>query len=139
MPTLQCVIVTPVRELYSGEAEFVVLPAAEGEMGVYAQHEPVVTTLNAGQIRVTEQGGNEPVHYIVDGGYAQVEAERVMILANRAMAVREANTTQIRVEIDELKEQRADLADDDPNVAFINSEIAWKKTFLRYAEGMIVE
>ena len=139
MPTLQCEIVTPVRELYSGQADFVVLPAAEGEMGVYAKHEPVVTTLNAGTVRVTEQGSKEPVRYIVDGGYAQVEAERVMILANRAMAVRESNPTQIRVEIDELKEQLADLADDDPNVAFINSEIAWKKTFLKHAEGLIVE
>lgn len=139
MPTLQCVIVTPVRELYSGEAQFVVIPAAEGEMGIYAQHEPVVTTLKAGEVRVTEQGGSEPVHYIVDGGYAQIEAERVMILANRAMAVSGADTAQIRAEASELKQQRADLADDDPNVAFIDSEIAWKETFLRYAGGAAVE
>ena len=139
MPTLQCEIVTPVRELYSGEAEFVVLPGSVGEMGVYAKHEPVVTTLKAGQVRVTEAGSKEPVRFVVDGGYAQVEAERVTVLANRATAVRDSDPTQIRVEIDELKEQLADLADDDPSVAYINSEINWRKTFLKYAEGMIVE
>lgn len=138
MPTLQCVIVTPVRELYAGDAEFVVLPGAEGEMGVYAMHEPVVTTLKAGAVRVTETGNKEPVRYIVDGGYAQIEAERVMILANRAVAVRDSNPTQIRVEIDDLKEELADLKPDDPSVDFINSEIEWKKTYLRYAEDMVV-
>lgn len=139
MPTLQCVIVTPVRELYSGTATFVVLPAAEGEMGVYARHEPVVTTLNAGSVRVTEEGSKEPTKFIVDGGYAEVEHDKVTILADRAMAVRDANATQIRVEIDELKEKLDALPKDDPNVAYINSEIEWKKTFLKHAEGMIVE
>ena len=139
MSTLQCVIVTPVRELYAGAANFVVLPASEGEMGVYAKHEPVVATLKPGSIRVTEEGSKEPTSFIVDGGYAQVEGDKVTILADRAMAVRDANNTQIRVEIDELKEKLAELADDDPSVPYIESEIAWKKTFLRYAANMIVD
>ena len=135
MSTLQCVIVTPVRELYSGTAEFVVLPGSEGEMGVYEKHEPVVTTLKAGSVRVTETGSKEPLRYVVDGGYAQIEAERVMILADRALPAADADTAQVRAEIDELKEQLAALADDDPNVAFIESELAWKETFLKQVTG----
>lgn len=54
---LQCEIVTPESKLYSDEAHFVVIPASEGEMGIFAKHEPVVTTLKSGTVRVTESEG----------------------------------------------------------------------------------
>lgn len=123
--TLQCEIVTPESRIFSAEANFVVIPASEGEMGVYEQHEPVVTTLKAGSVRVTEHDGKEPLRYIIAGGYAQVGADHVTVLADRAAAAEELDSTEIRIHIDEMKEQLADLKDDDPNAAFLKSEIEW--------------
>ncbi|MGI6033080.1 MAG: ATP synthase F1 subunit epsilon [Coriobacteriales bacterium] len=131
MPTLQCEVVTPESRMYAGEADFVVLPAANGEMGIYANHEPVVTTLNPGMVRVTEHEGNDVVRYIVAGGYAQVEAERVIVLADRAVAYEKIDTSSVRVHIDDLKEKLHDMQDDDPNAAFLKSEIEWNELLVK--------
>ena len=125
---LQCEIVTPESKLYSDEAHFVVIPASEGEMGIFAKHEPVVTTLKSGTVRVTESEGQEPVRYIVAGGYAQIEGDRVIVLA--AAALQELDETAIKVHIDDLKEKMADLKDDDPNRAFIEDEVKWNEVLL---------
>ena len=135
MAELQCEIVTLEAKLFSEPVHFVVLPAAEGEMGVLPEHEPVVTTLSPGSVRVTVQEGSAPVSYIVDGGYAQVEAERVIVLAERAAAVSEIDATALNVRNDELREQLQDMADDDPNAAFLKSEIHWNETLLHECEG----
>lgn len=127
---LQCEIVTPESKLYSDEAHFVVIPASEGEMGIFAKHEPVVTTLKSGTVRVTETEGQEPVRYIVAGGYAQIEADRVIVLADHAAALQELDKTAIKVHIDDLKEKMADLKDDDPNRAFIEDEVKWNQVLL---------
>lgn len=127
---LQCEIVTPESKLYSNEAKFIVIPASEGEMGIYAKHEPVVTTLKSGTVRVTEEDGTEPQRFIVAGGYAQIEAERVIVLANHAAAFSELDETAIKVHIDDLKEKMADLKDDDPNRAFIEDEVKWNQVLL---------
>lgn len=127
---LQCEIVTPESKLYSDEVNFVVIPASEGEMGIYSKHEPVVTTLKAGTVRVTETEGQEPVRYIVAGGYAQIEANRVIVLADHAAALQELDETAIKVHIDDLKEKVADLKDDDPNRAFIEDEVKWNQVLL---------
>lgn len=131
---LQCEIVTPESKLYSDMAHFVVIPATEGEMGVYSKHEPVVTTLRSGTVRVTEEEGSEPVRYIVAGGYAQIEGERVVVLADHATAMKELDVNAIRYHIDELKEQVADLADDDPNRAFLEDEIKWNQVILEQSK-----
>lgn len=127
---LQCEIVTPESRLYTDEVNFVVIPASEGEMGVYAKHEPVVTTLRPGTVRITENEGSEPVRFIVAGGYAQIEADHVIVLADHAAALQELDETAIKVHIDDLKEKIADLADDDPNRAFIEDEVRWNEVLL---------
>ena len=84
-----------------------------------------MTTLKAGSVRVTEHDGKEPLRYIIAGGYAQVGADHVTVLADRAAAAEELDSTEIRIHIDEMNEQLADLKDDDPNAAFLKSEIEW--------------
>ena len=54
--TLRLEIVTPEARAYSDDVELVVLPAAEGEMGVYPQHIPLITQLKPGELVVTKGG-----------------------------------------------------------------------------------
>lgn len=130
MATIKCEIVTPESRLFSADAEFVVLPAAEGEMGVLPQHEPVVTTLNAGSARLTIEGSKEPLRYVVAGGYAQIDGEQVIILADRAIAVADIDADAVREQVAELRDKVDDLADDDPNKAYVTSELAWNELVL---------
>lgn len=130
MAFLQCEIVTPERKVFSCEASFVVLPAAEGEMGVLPKHEPVVTTLNAGSARVTVDGEAQPTKFVVEGGYAQVEADKVIILANHAIAVSDIDAEAVKADLDELQLTFDELKPEDASYVFTAGEIEWHKLML---------
>ncbi len=130
MAFLQCEIVTPERKVFSCEASFVVLPAAEGEMGVLPKHEPVVTTLNAGSARVTVEGTTEPTKFVVEGGYAQVQADKVIILANHAIAVSDIDAEAVKADLDELQLTFDELKPEDASYVFTAGEIEWHKLML---------
>jgi F-type H+-transporting ATPase subunit epsilon len=80
-------LVSPERLLLSEEAEMVTLPGSEGDMGVFAGHMPLITTLRPGIVSVT--GGAEPRSFVVLGGFAEVTQSKVTVLAEEAVAAAE--------------------------------------------------
>jgi F-type H+-transporting ATPase subunit epsilon len=79
-------IVSPEKLLLSLPVDMVVIPAAEGEMGVMAQHSPMIVLLQGGTIRLYE--GNQVVERLfVSGGFAEVTPTRVTVLANEATPI----------------------------------------------------
>jgi F-type H+-transporting ATPase subunit epsilon len=90
-------IVTPERRLLSEEVEMVTLPGTAGQMGVLRGHEPLLSTLDIGEIVLHRKGG-EKQHIAVHGGVVEVRPNKVTILADLA---------EIAEEIDE---QRAEAA-----------------------------
>ena len=86
MATFQLELVSPEKLLLSRQVEMVVIPAAEGEMGVLPGHAPMIVTLQGGVIRVVE-GGRDAERLFVAGGFAEVTPERVTILADEATPV----------------------------------------------------
>ncbi len=79
-------IVSPEKLLLSRPVDMVVIPAAEGEMGVMAQHSPMIVLLQGGTIRLYE--GNQVVERLfVSGGFAEVTPTRVTVLANEATPI----------------------------------------------------
>jgi F-type H+-transporting ATPase subunit epsilon len=79
-------IVTPERLLLSRAIDMVVIPAAEGEMGVLVGHAPMIVLLRGGEIRLYEN--NQVIERLfVSGGFAEVTPERVTVLANEATPV----------------------------------------------------
>jgi len=85
---LQLEIVSPERLLLSKAVEMVVIPAAEGDMGVLEQHSPMLVGLRGGIITLYE-GGNATDRLFVAGGFAEVTPERCTVLANEAVPVGE--------------------------------------------------
>ena len=75
-------LATPVRQLVSAEADEVVAPGSEGYFGVLPGHAPFLTTLGSGE--VSYRHGREEGHLAVIGGFAEVQDDRVMILAETA-------------------------------------------------------
>src|SRR5437870_4504997 len=86
---IQCVVVTPERELLDQTAEFVVLPMYDGELGVLPGRAPLIGRLGAGELRIT--ASNQTQRYYVDGGFAQVRANVVTVLTDRALRPQEIN------------------------------------------------
>jgi F-type H+-transporting ATPase subunit epsilon len=84
---LQCVVVTPERELLDQPADFVVLPMYDGELGVLPGRAPLIGRLGAGEMRIT--ANNQTQRYYVDGGFAQIRANVVTVLTDRALRPQE--------------------------------------------------
>lgn len=76
-------LVSPERRLASLEAASVMIPGSEGDMTVMAEHAPVITTLRPGVLKVDAEGGTQ--EFVVSGGFAEITAEGVSVLAEIAM------------------------------------------------------
>ncbi len=78
-------LVSPERELYSGEVDQVDAPGSEGDFGVLAGHAPFMTTLKEGRVHVYEAGTMRT--FDVQGGFADVTPAGLTILAEKASEV----------------------------------------------------
>ena len=81
-------IVSPERLLLSKPVDMVVIPAAEGEMGVLVNHAPMIVLLRGGTVRLYH-GAQVTETLFVSGGFAEVTPERVTVLATEATPVAE--------------------------------------------------
>jgi F-type H+-transporting ATPase subunit epsilon len=79
---LQLEIVTPEKLAYQDEVDSVVLPGAEGELGVLPHHAPLVSTLGAGELRLRKGGTEE--YFAIVGGFLQVLPDKVVVMAETA-------------------------------------------------------
>ncbi len=93
---LKLEIVTPERLAYSDEVDSVVVPGADGELGILPHHAPLVSTLGVGELRI-RKGGLEESFAIV-GGFVQVRPDKVVVMAE---------TADMAAEIDLEKAQEA--------------------------------
>lgn len=101
---MQFDLVSPERRLASLEATSVLIPGAEGDMTVMADHAPVISTLRPGILKVE---GAENADYVVTGGFAEINASGVTVLAEMAVPTGEAKAEMID---DLLEKARATAA-----------------------------
>jgi F-type H+-transporting ATPase subunit epsilon len=86
-------IVSPEKLLLSKPVDMVVIPAAEGEMGVLEKHAPMIVLLRGGTIRLY-QGNAVTETLYVSGGFAEITGTRVTVLANEATPVAELSRAE---------------------------------------------
>ena len=84
MATLTFELVTPEKAVLSTTAYMVEIPGSEGDMGVFAGHAPVMTTIRDGEIRVYASAGATPQRISVEGGFAEIGDTSVTVLAEHA-------------------------------------------------------
>lgn len=109
-------LVSPERLLFSADVEMVVVPGAEGDLGVLVDHAPLVALLRAGMVEVHDAGKVTARHF-VRGGFAQVTPEGLTVLAEEALDM--ATTSKAMLEA-KLKDAQAVLeaaADDNQRIA----------------------
>ena len=76
-------LVTPARLVRSEEVHMVVVPGTEGEFGVLEGHAPVMSTIRDGAVQVYRTEGAAPENIQVRGGFAEVSANGLTVLAER--------------------------------------------------------
>lgn len=96
--TMHVDVVSAERSLFSGLVEFLVVPAAMGEVGIYPRHAPLITKIKAGSVRLKLPDRDEEELIYVSGGLLEVQPSVVTILADTAVRGRD---------LDEVKAQEA--------------------------------
>ena len=109
---LQLEIVTPQGEILSRRVEEVVAPGTIGEFGALPGHTPFLTTLRPGV--VIAKAEDKDIYIAVTSGFAEVEANRVIILAEGAQRAEDIDVEQTEKDLELAKKKLESLAKEDP-------------------------
>ena len=121
-------IVCPEHYAYEGEAAFVALPTTDGELGVAPLHASEICSVASGYVRLCDERMGEVTRtFAVDGGYAEITGDEVVILAERAKDMATVSPDEVRERLRGFVEQLGNLSADDARRAYLYNEIAWCK------------
>ena len=81
--TIHVDVVSAEASIFSGEAEFVVLPGESGELGIYPRHAPLITRIRPGAVRILKPGGEEELIFVA-GGILEIQPKVITVLADTA-------------------------------------------------------
>lgn len=124
--TLLCEIVTPERILYTNEVRMVVAPTIDGEIGILPLHAPLVSALRPGEVRVRYGDADKEVEWFaISGGYIQVHNDKVIVLADHALASSQIDVDRARQAYDLAKQRLADLPVEDAEVDACERDLKW--------------
>lgn len=123
MSVMQVEVVSSKQNIYSGEASFVVVPTVQGELGIYPRHEPIMSLVRPGALRLTVPGEAEEVLVAVSGGVLEVQPDKITVLAD--VAVRSTEMDQARAEeAKKAAEAGVSAAKDDKSLAEAHKALA---------------
>ena len=100
---LQVVVVSPARPVYEGTADFVTVPALDGQLGILPGHAPIVAALGSGLLRIGQQGGSVD-RFAVTGGFLKAGGTKVTVLVDSAVTKADANQSEAQRGLDETLE-----------------------------------
>ena len=102
--TIHVDVVSAEEQIFSGEAEFVVLPGIMGELGIYPRHTPLLTEIKPGAVRMKLPNRDDEELVFVQGGFLEVQPHRITVLADTAIRAKD---------LDEVKALEAKKAAED--------------------------
>jgi F-type H+-transporting ATPase subunit epsilon len=121
--TIQVDVVSAEEQIYSGEAEFVVLPGIEGELGVYPRHTPLFTQIRPGAVRIKVPDKAEEEFVFVQGGFLEVQPTRVTVLADTAIRAHDLDEAKA-IEAKRRAEEAMANQDSEENLASAQAELS---------------
>ncbi|TLM80050.1 MAG: ATP synthase F1 subunit epsilon [Actinobacteria bacterium] len=123
--TLMCEIITPERIVYTNEVDMVIAPTIDGEIGILPLHAPLVSALRAGEVRV-KFGGEQTEWFAVAGGYVQVHEDKVILLADAAVASSQIDIERVRQSMEHAQARMSEVAMDDEALRTeVERELKW--------------
>ena len=121
--TIQVDVVSAEQEIFSGQAEFVVLPGEVGELGVYPRHTPLITRVKPGAVRIKVPGQADEELIFVAGGILEVQPDMVTVLADTAIRGQDLDEAKALEAQQRAAEARRN-AQDAQEIATVESELA---------------
>ncbi|HEX6414277.1 MAG TPA: F0F1 ATP synthase subunit epsilon [Burkholderiales bacterium] len=121
-PTIHVDVVSAEESIFSGEAEFVVLPGEAGELGIYPRHTPLITRIRPGAVRIQKPGGEEELVFVA-GGILEVQPKVVTVLADTAIRGHDLDEAKANDALRRAEEARRS-ARDKQEIAAVESEVS---------------
>jgi len=109
--TLHIDVVSAEESIFSGEAEFVVLPGEAGELGIYPRHTPLITRIKPGAVRIKPADGGEEQLIFVAGGILEVQPKVITVLADTAIRGKDLDEAKANEALKKAEEARANAKD----------------------------
>jgi len=131
MASIKLDIVTAERMVYSEDVDMVIAPGVEGQLGILPHHTPLMTTLQAGELRIKK--GGEEISLAVSSGFLEVRPDRVVVLADAAERADEIDLARA-----EEAKRRAEQRLSDGHVTGLDearAEIALHRALARLSVG----
>ncbi|HSE00479.1 MAG TPA: F0F1 ATP synthase subunit epsilon [Burkholderiales bacterium] len=121
--TIHVDVVSAEESIYSGEAEFVVLPGEAGELGIYPRHTPLITRIKPGAVRILPAGGGAEELIFVAGGILEVQPKVITVLADTAIRAHDLDEAKANEALQRAEEARRS-ARDKQEVAAVEAEVS---------------
>ena len=121
--TLHVDVVSAEASIFSGEAEFVVLPGEAGELGIYPRHTPLITRIKPGMVEITPPGGGEKQTIFVAGGILEIQPKVVTVLADTAIRGADLDEAKANEALQRAEDARRN-AKDKQEIAAVESELS---------------
>ena len=137
MAELNCQFVRPDRLLFDGPVANLVLVTYAGELGVWPGHAPEIVALGDGVVRIRRlpaDGGGE-YDVVVSGGYAEIDNDGVIFLADHARRTDDIEPDVVRRTRDEAIEALDEIGEGDHRAAYYEKKIRWCNLLLKHATG----
>ncbi len=137
MAELNCQFVRPDRLLFDGPVANLVLVTYAGELGVWPGHAPEIVALGDGVVRMRarQEDGGEEYDVVVSGGYAEIDNDGVIILADHARRTDDIDPEVVRRTRDEAIEALDEIGEGDYRAAYYEKKIRWCNLLLKHAMG----
>jgi len=121
--TIHVDVVSAEEQIFSGEAEFVVLPGEAGELGIYPKHTPLITRIRPGSVRIKVPNAQEEELIFVAGGILEVQPNVVTVLADTAIRGHDLDEAKA-VEARKRAEEARNSAKSKEEIAVVEGELA---------------
>jgi F-type H+-transporting ATPase subunit epsilon len=117
MATISFDLVSPENLIFNDEVGMIIVPGKDGDFGVLPGHSKVMSSLRPGRVMVYGEDKNLLKAFFVSGGFAEVNPEKCIVLAESVDEINELEKATIEKEIQELEGQESDTTKEQLNIA----------------------
>lgn len=118
---LFCRIITPEGIIYDGEADLIVARIADGDLGVMVNHEPLVSSVEIGEVRVKE--GEERHVFATSDGFFKVSENLVQVLVEEAVVADEIDVDEAGNRVEEAERELSEVSEDTEDIDRVHGDI----------------
>lgn len=123
--TFHITVISPEKILYSGDATHVVIPGSDGSFGVLSNHAPLIAELGIGVLKI--DNGTQTLQMVIDGGFAQVKANVVNVLANSGDLVTELKADKVKKHLEDAQNSNSSTKEQEIQKARVRLSVLEKK------------